>query len=147
MTTTTDRAGIQIDTKLAEFLEGEVLTPLGRDVSAFWDGFAKLLADFAPRNRALLEKREELQAKIDAWHKERLGSFRHSLLPHCAPTKQRRSPPAVINGATLTRSVSPSLLTWSFQGQGFLGQSQTGLQRPTGVCWETTKPSADNSRP
>ncbi len=73
MTTKTDRAGIQIDAPLAEFLETEVLTPLGRDVDAFWTGFAKLLADFAPRNRALLEKREDLQAQIDAWHKERRG--------------------------------------------------------------------------
>ncbi len=73
MNTKTDRAGIQIDAKLAEFLESEVLSPLGRDVEAFWSGFAKLLADFAPRNRALLEKREDLQAQIDAWHKDRLG--------------------------------------------------------------------------
>ncbi|XUU60440.1 malate synthase G [Erythrobacter sp. HA6-11] len=73
MTTKIDRAGIQIDAPLAEFLETEVLTPLGRDVGAFWTRFAKLLADFAPRNRALLEKREDLQAQIDAWHKERRG--------------------------------------------------------------------------
>ncbi|WP_394728492.1 malate synthase G [Altererythrobacter sp. GH1-8] len=73
MTTKTDRAGIQIDAPLAEFLENEVLSPLGRDVGAFWTGFAKLLADFAPRNRALLEKRDDLQAKIDSWHKERRG--------------------------------------------------------------------------
>ncbi|MBA4052569.1 MAG: malate synthase G, partial [Erythrobacter sp.] len=49
------------------------LTPLGRDVDAFWQGFAALLADFAPRNRALLAKRESLQAQIDAWHSERAG--------------------------------------------------------------------------
>lgn len=69
----TDRAGIEIDAPLAEFLENEVLTPLGRDVSAFWTGFAALLAEFAPRNRALLAKRDDLQAKIDAWHVERRG--------------------------------------------------------------------------
>ena len=66
MTIKTERAGIQIDVKLAEFLETEVLAPLGRDAAAFWSGFAALLADFAPRNRALLEKREDLQARIDA---------------------------------------------------------------------------------
>ncbi|MBA4046124.1 MAG: malate synthase G, partial [Erythrobacter sp.] len=53
--------------------ESKVLGPLGRDVDAFWQGFAALLADFAPRNRALLEKREDLQAQIDAWHTERAG--------------------------------------------------------------------------
>jgi malate synthase len=69
----TTRAGVSIDSRLASFLESEVLSPLGRDVGAFWQGFAVLLADFAPRNRALLEKREALQAQIDAWHMERAG--------------------------------------------------------------------------
>ncbi len=73
MTDMTTRAGVTIDLPLATFLESEVLTPLGRDVDAFWQGFAALLADFAPRNRALLAKREALQAQIDAWHTERAG--------------------------------------------------------------------------
>ncbi len=62
------RAGLSVDNALATFIETEVLTPLGRDVDAFWTGFAALLAEFAPRNRAALESRETLQAQIDAWH-------------------------------------------------------------------------------
>jgi malate synthase len=73
MTDMTTRAGLAIDSRLATFLETEVLGLLGRDVDAFWQGFAALLAEFAPRNRALLEKRESLQAQIDAWHMERAG--------------------------------------------------------------------------
>jgi malate synthase len=73
MTDMTDRAGVSIDSRLATFLESEVLGPLGRDVEAFWQGFAALLAEFAPRNRALLARRESLQAQIDAWHIERAG--------------------------------------------------------------------------
>ncbi len=73
MTHMTTRAGLAIDARLATLLETEVLGPLGRDVEAFWQGFAALLADFAPRNRALLAKRESLQAQIDAWHVERAG--------------------------------------------------------------------------
>jgi malate synthase len=73
MTQMIARAGLQIDAGLAAFLESEVLTPLGRDVAAFWQGFAALLAELAPRNAALLAKREELQAQIDAWHVERAG--------------------------------------------------------------------------
>ncbi len=73
MTDMTTRAGIAIDAGLASFLENEVLAPLGRDSAAFWEGFAALLAEFAPRNRALLEKRESLQSQIDAWHTERAG--------------------------------------------------------------------------
>ena len=73
MTDHVSRAGVSIDAKLATFLETEVLTPLGRDVDAFWQGFATLLEKFAPRNEALLLKREDLQATIDSWHKERAG--------------------------------------------------------------------------
>ena len=73
MTDMIPRAGIAIDARLATFLETEVLGPLGRDVNAFWQGFAALLAEFAPRNAALLAKREDLQAQIDAWHVARAG--------------------------------------------------------------------------
>ena len=73
MTDMTTRAGVAIDPRLATFLETQVLGPLGRDVGAFWQGFAALLAEFAPRNRALLAKREDLQAQIDAWHVARAG--------------------------------------------------------------------------
>ena len=73
MTDMITRAGIAIDSRLAAFLEAQVLTPLGRDVAAFWQGFAGLLAEFAPRNAALLVRRDELQAQIDAWHVARAG--------------------------------------------------------------------------
>ena len=80
MTDMTTRAGIAIDSRLASFLETDVLGPLGRDAGAFWQGFAVLLAEFAPRNAALLAKREALQSQIDAWHVERAGK------PHDAET-------------------------------------------------------------
>ena len=67
------RAGLQVDAALAAFLETDVLAPLALDVSAFWSGFAALVARFAPVNRALLETRETIQATIDAWHLARRG--------------------------------------------------------------------------
>ncbi|MEL7189636.1 MAG: malate synthase G [Pseudomonadota bacterium] len=73
MTSMISRAGLSIDEKLATFLETQVLAPLGRDASVFWADFAKLVAEFTPRNRALLAKREDLQAKIDTWHTQRAG--------------------------------------------------------------------------
>jgi malate synthase len=36
----------------------------------FWEGFGELVTDLAPKNKALLNKREELQRKIHTWHKE-----------------------------------------------------------------------------
>lgn len=73
MTQMIERAGLQVDAGLATFLESEVLGPLGRECEAFWQGFAALLSEFAPRNAALLAKREALQAEIDAWHTARAG--------------------------------------------------------------------------
>jgi malate synthase len=68
-----DKSGLQVDAALASFIEGELLGPLGRDAAAFWSGFADLLRRFAPRNLALLDRRDELQAQIDRWHAERRG--------------------------------------------------------------------------
>ena len=73
MTEFVTRAGIEADLQLAAFIETEVLGPLGRDADDFWTGLANLLGSFAPRNAALLARREELQARIDAWHSERAG--------------------------------------------------------------------------
>jgi malate synthase len=68
-----DRSGLQVDAALARLLEAEVLAPLERDAAAFWAGFADLLRAFAPRNLALLDRRDELQARIDRWHGEQRG--------------------------------------------------------------------------
>lgn len=73
MTKRLDRAGLQVDTVLARFVEEEALPGTGIETGTFWSGLAGLLADFAPQNRALLAKRDALQAKIDAWHIARRG--------------------------------------------------------------------------
>ena len=64
-------AGLQIDNHLHRFITEQVL-PSRPDIQAeaFWHGFAELLAEFAPRNRALLEKRDAIQQQIDDWHKQ-----------------------------------------------------------------------------
>ncbi|MFC4294903.1 malate synthase G [Novosphingobium tardum] len=68
-----ERSGLQVDRALAQFIDDEVLAPLGRDPAQFWAGFAAICDRFTPRNRALLARRDELQAQIDAWHLERRG--------------------------------------------------------------------------
>ncbi len=73
MTDRVDRSGLRVDAGLAKFVEEQVLPPIGQDAAAFWQGFAQLLATFAPRNRALLDQRDVLQARIDAWHGDRAG--------------------------------------------------------------------------
>ena len=73
MTERLDRAGLQVDAVLARFVEDEALPGTGIRAGAFWSGFAGLLADFAPQNRALLARRDAVQAEIDAWHIGRRG--------------------------------------------------------------------------
>jgi malate synthase len=64
----TTAAGLNVATVLHDFINNEALPGTGLDAAAFWDGFAALIAEFSPRNAAALAKRDELQAKIDAWH-------------------------------------------------------------------------------
>ena len=58
---------------LRDFVEHEALPGTGIDAAAFWDGYACVLARFSARNTALLARRDELQAQIDAWHDARRG--------------------------------------------------------------------------
>ncbi|ADL02411.1 malate synthase G [Brevundimonas subvibrioides] len=68
-----DRAGLSVDRQLSAFLEDEVLPGLGMAPDAFWTGVSGVFARFASENRALLARRDDLQARIDAWHAARKG--------------------------------------------------------------------------
>ena len=58
---------------LKTFIEAEALPGTGIAADAFWSGLAALVAQFAPRNRTLLDTRDRFQAQIDAWHLGRRG--------------------------------------------------------------------------
>ncbi len=62
-------AGLQIATELDD-LVSEALPGTGVSRTAFWTGLAAIVTDLAPRNAALLERRDELQRRIDQWHGE-----------------------------------------------------------------------------
>ncbi|MGN6271180.1 MAG: malate synthase G [Sphingomonas sp.] len=64
----TNRAGLSVADPLAHFVENEVLPPLGIVAEKFWAGVADIFARFAGENRALLAKRDDIQARIDAWY-------------------------------------------------------------------------------
>ncbi|MEL7729152.1 malate synthase G [Citromicrobium bathyomarinum] len=63
-------AGLKVADELAAFVETQVLPGLEIAPDAFWQGAADIFTRFVPVNRNLLQKREALQAKIDAWHRE-----------------------------------------------------------------------------
>ncbi|EON31565.1 malate synthase G [Gordonia terrae C-6] len=62
--------GLQVATVLHDFINNEALPGSGVDADAFWAGAASVIADLAPRNRELLAVRDELQTKLDAWHRD-----------------------------------------------------------------------------
>ncbi|MEL6265762.1 MAG: malate synthase G, partial [Pseudomonadota bacterium] len=73
MTERVTAGGLEVAKELFNFVEGQALPGSGVDGAAFWEGFGRLARDFAPRNRALVARRAELQERIDAWHLARRG--------------------------------------------------------------------------
>ncbi|TCN50484.1 malate synthase [Rhodococcus sp. SMB37] len=66
--------GLQIAKVLYDFVNNEALPGTGVDAEAFWAGADRIVEELAPRNRALLAKRDDLQAQIDTWHRDRAGA-------------------------------------------------------------------------
>jgi malate synthase len=65
-----NKGGIQVSTVLDQLLNNEILPGLDIKAADIWTGFSKLIDDLAPVNKALLAKREHIQAQIDAWHND-----------------------------------------------------------------------------
>src|SRR3954464_2202724 len=59
---------LQVAAELREFIEKEALPGTGIEPNRLWGALDAILHDLAPRNRELLKKRDDLQAKIDAWY-------------------------------------------------------------------------------
>jgi malate synthase len=66
---TVEVAGLKVARLLRDFMEGEALPATGVEPGRFWSAYAAILRDLAPRNAALLRRRDELQARIDDWHR------------------------------------------------------------------------------
>jgi malate synthase len=68
-----DRHGLQVDARLARFVEDSALPGTGIAPARFWQGFAEAVDVCGTENRRLLALRAEMQAQIDAWHIARKG--------------------------------------------------------------------------
>ncbi len=73
MTNRVQIGNIAIAPELHAFLNDEALPGTGLSPDAFWSALDNIVHSFGPRNRELLAVRDQLQQKIDAWHKERQG--------------------------------------------------------------------------
>ena len=65
--------GLQVAKVLFDFVNNEAIPGTGLDADQFWAGADKVIHDLAPKNKALLAKRDDLQARIDAWHQAAAG--------------------------------------------------------------------------
>ncbi|WP_426416664.1 malate synthase G [Aestuariirhabdus sp. LZHN29] len=74
MTSRNFSAGLNIATPLYELVRDEILPGTGIETDQFWQQFSALVADLAPVNRQLLQRRDQLQQQIDQWHREHPGA-------------------------------------------------------------------------
>ncbi|MGN6650938.1 malate synthase G [Trinickia sp.] len=72
----TDHYGLRVDAALSDFIEREAIPGTGIDAQSFWQGFAEIVQELAPRNRALLAERDRLQTALDEWHRAHPGPIR-----------------------------------------------------------------------
>ncbi|WP_240230204.1 malate synthase G [Devosia lacusdianchii] len=70
MTTYQTKSGLSVHPLLVDFVEKEALPGLAVSAEQFWSGFAAVVAEHAPTNARLLAKRDDIQAKIDDWHRK-----------------------------------------------------------------------------
>ncbi len=77
--------GLRIARELHDLVVDEILPGTGIKADTVWQGLASIVRTFAPRTEALLARRDELQARIDAWHRAQQGTafdptaYRHFL--------------------------------------------------------------------
>ncbi len=73
MTDRVNVGGLRVAEPLYDLVRERIAPGTGIDPDAFWSSLGEIVRDLAPKNRALLAKRDELQARIDAWHLDREG--------------------------------------------------------------------------
>ncbi|WP_448643977.1 malate synthase G [Pseudomonas mediterranea] len=65
--------GLRVARVLFDFVNNEAIPGTGLTADQFWAGADKVIHDLAPKNKALLAKRDDFQARIDAWHQSKAG--------------------------------------------------------------------------
>ncbi|KGT47687.1 MULTISPECIES: malate synthase G [Acinetobacter] len=69
MTARIQKGKLAIAKELYDFIENEALPGSGLNSDTYWKNFEQVVVDLSPKNKALLAKRDDIQAKIDEWHR------------------------------------------------------------------------------
>ncbi|WP_104182928.1 malate synthase G [Mycobacterium avium] len=72
MTDRVSAGNLRVARVLYDFVNDEALPGTDIDPDSFWAGVDKVVTDLTPRNQELLRRRDELQAQIDKWHRQRV---------------------------------------------------------------------------
>jgi malate synthase len=70
-----EHSGIKIAEVIYKLVNDDICPGIGIDPTQFWRDFALIINEFAPKNSALLEKREALQLQLDQWHRSNRDHF------------------------------------------------------------------------
>ncbi|TNG00474.1 MAG: malate synthase G [Gammaproteobacteria bacterium] len=73
MTERVQTAGLQIARVLHDLVNNEIIPGTGIKPESFWSELARCVSELGPKNHALIEERESLQAQIDNWHRQHAG--------------------------------------------------------------------------
>ncbi len=63
-----DKNGLKISSTLFEFINNEVIPDTNINIEDFWSKFSNTVHKLSPINKALIQKRESIQKRIDDWH-------------------------------------------------------------------------------
>ena len=68
MTEYINQGSLKVSKELDDLINKKVCAGIDVEPENFWKSLEKIIEEFTPRNKALLEKRQDLQKKIDEWH-------------------------------------------------------------------------------
>ena len=68
-----EKSGLKVSSTLLEFINNEVIPGTNIDIDKFWSKFSEVVHELSPINKALIQKREIIQKKLDDWHKSNKG--------------------------------------------------------------------------
>ena len=68
-----EKYGLKVSSTLLKFINNEAIPGTNLKIEEFWNDFSDIVHELSPVNKALIQKREDIQKKIDDWHKSNQG--------------------------------------------------------------------------